>query len=362
MRTNGFTGELFTTAELFDDFFDDLPEAGGFANVGEREDAWEAALAGLGTEGYLKEYDFRPNAAVHFIVVSDETRQTASVPDQEHVNLGGVAPVSQTPLLTEILDDLRHENIDAQGLELLNDVVVTVVAPFWFVPDAFGADQTGENDYYESVLGVDAHIFDEINLDLNSADPLQDVQPGKEDDYIVFKWQDHQSFYPEEDNRIVADDNSGEKVLVSIETDEAMDYQYIRDLFNIPCDGDATVACFKPNGYPNEVLPDGSWNPFLDPDLQELGQKYFSAEEYAFLAWEARGTAWDFGHIQDAFTGWIGTDQQVTDNRDNFAGHDDENSMFSMMNEAFVDDTFEKIKLQIADFDRSGASLAKTST
>ena len=153
---------------------------------------------------------------------------------------------------------------------------------------------------------------------------------------------------------MIADDNGGAEILMGTLSQQAVDYQDIRDLFNNPCDGDPNVACFDQQGYPEENIPSGYWNPFLAPDLQELGQATFDAEEYAFLAWEARGTAWDFRLIQDSFGTWIGNDQNVTANRENFTGFGDEDSRVSMLNRAFDDDTFEKIKLQIADFDRSG--------
>jgi hypothetical protein len=101
--------------------------------------------------------------------------------------------------------------------------------------------------------------------------------------------------------------------------------------------------------------PENAWE---DDYENFIPQSAFDGEEYAFLTWEARGTAWDFDVFEDLFTGWTGngtTTSSIAQSSDNFSGFNDPDSEFSLFNRTFVDDTFEKIKLQLVDFDRSGA-------
>ncbi len=148
-----------------------------FNNSGDQEDIWEAASTGIGVDTIMSAYEFRPQAAVHLIAVTDEFRQFKS-------NMGGTTS-SGGSLFFEILDELRHPNITtASGFQILNDAVLTTVAPFDFETDEFGLN-LGPN---EKLFGLDVHVLGEVNLDLNRPSPNDDIEPGVADDYVIFKF------------------------------------------------------------------------------------------------------------------------------------------------------------------------------
>ncbi len=132
-------------------------------------------------------------------------------------------------------------------------------------------------------------------------------------------------------------------------------YQVVRGLFDNPCDVVTYLDCGFVNarGVFQPIATPGQFNPFNEPDFQGIGQDNFFAEEYAFLTWEARGTVWEFTEtIKDNFLGWIGDDLEASSA--NFLDLDNDSSVISVFNSTFVDDTFEKIKIQVADFDQDG--------
>ncbi|MFC1758118.1 dockerin type I domain-containing protein [Planctomycetota bacterium] len=411
-------GGVFGNADDVDDFL------AQFTNEGSSEDGYNAideAIDLVGDGGY----SFRANAAVHFILVSDEVRSGA-----ENTNVG--TTINDDPIFELLLSQLYENEITTHdpyntsnsSLSVLNDAIVTSVA-FYDFDEAYGPGEDGilvpdpysvpdppppcdPNVYPDPVdcpvgdfpaqfpldeaeweiMGVDAHVLSGINLDANrrtEADAAADkiVPATSIDDYVVFsrrlkKSQEDYDFDTSEYEFVVdanrMRDTSGNGAVQDGLLDAAelnpptgvpsTAYEQVRYAFDNPCELNA------PNDPCNELYQ-------YDPDAiseSVIEQDNYRAEEYAFMTWEARGTAWDFTIIKREFLGWdagvddfdssgAATASEIAGSRYNFNGVDDpdtpqdeydEFAAINLFNRAFVDDTFEKIKLQVADFDSSG--------
>ncbi|MCA9215293.1 MAG: VWA domain-containing protein [Planctomycetales bacterium] len=402
--------EAFASADQIDSYL------ATFENDGTSEDGYNAideAIDLVGDGGY----DFRANAAVHFILISDEFRS-----DALNNNVG--TTINGDPIFELLLSALYEDEISTfdpynetiSSLSVLNDAIITSVAAYDFVEaydensiGILGSDpysvpdppppcslpdreQCPVGDFPEQfpldeaeweIMGVDANILNGINVDANrrtAANPDADrvIPATSTDEYVVFSRRLKKSEFDYED----PDDK-----------EYVVDANWIRESNAAVAKGllDA-VELNPPAGVPTTAYEQVRYafdNPLENPcgnnpncdDLYHyhpasladsvIYQDSYHGEEYAFLTWEARGTAWDFEIIKDQFQGW---DENVVDNpaasaaeiagsRYNFAGIDDpdtpqdeydEFAMINLFNQAFVDDTFEKIKLQIADFDSSG--------
>ena len=97
----------------------------------------------------------------------------------------------------KLLDQLRASNLwtGQGGDNVLADAVLTAVAPFDFqensLLDTDQFDPGGEgrtiDDFFATVLGVDVHVLDNINLDANNPDPEDDKSATDiDDDLVVF--------------------------------------------------------------------------------------------------------------------------------------------------------------------------------
>jgi hypothetical protein len=301
-------GQLFGNAAELELALDGLQTEQPFAA---EEDAWDGIGRSVTSPFVqpLSNYEFRPNAAVHLIVISDDER-TREVPNEEL-------------LFFDLLDEFRHENLNTNDptdplLRVLNDAVVTVVADFQF--DLLDLDGDGDSGNPEEppVFGIDVHALDNVNLDLNSENPDDDIM-SQDDEFVIFI---HQEGPGTDDDIIVAEVRKGpdEGMLLIDRDDEDIVYQDVRTAFEF------------------------DYDPTVDPDddFRVIGQNGFEAEPYAFLSWEARGTTWDSAIIRD--------EQNYDSSNNEFR----DTEQIRLFNRAFVDDTFEKIKLQVADFDTDG--------
>ncbi|MFC1757318.1 hypothetical protein ACFL2H_00930 [Planctomycetota bacterium] len=296
-----------------------------FTDVGQNsEDGWLALANAVGVQNVDNhpfrndtnepldldgsDFEFRSDAAVYFILVADEIRAqepsfgpTVEEPGEDCFNEGECHN-----LFFHLIDQMQAENINtgAGNPNVLNDAILTTVAPYKF------NDRTTEIDTaVTKIYGVDAHILDAVNVDRNaeyvSTENLgADVVAGNpvEDMFVVFG--------NNGSNKVSADVISG--------VDAAVNSDLLNDDYQ-----DLRVDLADPFGYYNGT-----------PGLVE--QSSFDSEGYAFLTWEARGTAWDFEIIRHEYDGGP------------FSADVD------LFNQTFVDDTFEKIKLQIADFNHDG--------
>jgi hypothetical protein len=298
-----------------------------FANSGSNSEvAFNALTEALGVDDLWSQngmdvpplLEFRANAAVQVIVVTDEVNEeepilygpTVGEPDCD---------VEETcrNLFFELVNELQAPNLDTEdvpALPALKDAVVTMVAPFDFDESRMNA---GAN---RRIFGVDVHILDQVNVDKNASvanDPTVqnlagDIVASTSDNFVIFHGDD-----TEQNGNVIADVRTGvtagEQLL-----DAGVDYQTLRSEFA---------------------------NPFGTVDNI---QQNFNAEDYAFFTWEARGTAWDFEVIRGKY------DHETFE-----LINGSSTSLGEQFNKAFVDDVFEKIRLQITDFDNSGrVSLA----
>lgn len=292
-------------ANLFGSLQDVLAEFANFADSGANEDGWDAVGRGLGIIDAMVEYVFRPEAAVHLVLVGDEPR------DVDDANFGLE--------FFNILDAMQSENLTTTtpGLGVLNDAVLTAVSPTDY-SNSFGGIESDNR-----IFGIDPHIMDNVNIDLNSLNPGDDVSsPDVADQFVFFEFDDTGA------SALLANQTVGIGA-ADVFIDTPPGYQAVRSAFANPC----LVNCL-----PTE------YNPNMGLDNQVVGQDRWNSEVYTFLAWESRGTAWDFHVVLDNFDVPTGT----------FPGLSNPLSEISLFNRAFVDDTFEKLKLQIADFNKDG--------
>ena len=308
-----------------------------FSNSGGEEDAFLGLAHAIGVVDVhrpdendqivpmtvLPQLTFRPNAAIHVIMISDEGSDTEEHHLGPEIGPAGCFdittaeagdPVCENNIFFELINNLRAENLPTNGpLPALSDAVFTSVAPYDF--NEGGLQVTGE-----TILGIDAHILDNVNLDKNSPDPNDpskqdlsaDVLPGiVNDNFAILTG----SSTVDDVNVEVRDSANASDLLMDEDYHSAAELVLRKDL------ADANTEPFtrllqSPNGASSK----------------------FAADDYAFFTWEARGTAWDFEVLRNGYENGEASIPTLVKN----------------FNKAFIDDTFEKIRLQVADFDESG--------
>ncbi len=326
-----------------------------FQDSGGNEDGWRAFDLANGNERNSTEgpkYEFRSSAALHLILITDEQR-TTKVGDTPEVGLGLFTLVSKVTTENAVTDD---------GLDLLSDAVVTAVVPSAFTQMTNPQSQDAWNDYLgiDRIVGVDLHIASGIDVDRNSmynndtciALGLQDkgcINPDgdwttDEDMITLFRIKD-------DNTRIdVQELNEPDAFRVFSEKNQGEEYRY--DDMRRRFIGD-------PNDE-NFVQYDAG----MDFDsFPEFELDLFDAEAYSFLAWEAKGTVWDFAYFNEKFdSGYYGNPDPVPpadrwrELRDEDGDGNPETWVYTkpevdVFTEAFVDDLLEKTLLQTIDFD-----------
>jgi hypothetical protein len=136
-----------------------------FKNAGGNEDGWDGLARAINILSPVNEpiYEFRPEAAVHFILISDEVRDFADGSVNEDLDL------------FMLLAELRSENLETTGQDVLEDAVLTAVTPAGFTNIvAWWSDEIGP----DPILGIDIHVADTVDVDMNSDDPEDDILPG----------------------------------------------------------------------------------------------------------------------------------------------------------------------------------------
>ena len=249
------------------------------------EDIWEAVEFVLQTE------EFRNNAAVHFVVVTDSPGS-----DDSPYPLGPDARVRKGTFDTTLQELINQSSMGSLSVESgtenhVSDAIVTVIggaqfsdgqSVFNFVPS--GYELVGVDINVQDFWGVDNHTSNTLNNDSRAFvinTQTLDVQALQTDF----------DFTPNDDYEDMRDD-------------------IINNTFRVGTD---------PNGFPNVVYPSSINHAGMFGDLN------------AILAWETQGTYWDISHFEGVNT--------ATE------------SSFVAFREMIVDDIFNKVAMQVADFD-----------
>ena len=95
---------------------------------------------------------------------------------------------------------------------------------------------------------------------------------------------------------------------------------------------------------------------------QTYPQEYFFSETYAFLTWETGGTVWDIDHaigknlkmVEDDVFEELDRDELTDQESFQTPRSDPDVDIADLFRAVVVDDIFEKIRLQMVDFDGSG--------
>ncbi|MCA9197216.1 MAG: hypothetical protein KDA87_06745 [Planctomycetales bacterium] len=292
-----------------------------FSNIGHDENPYIGLAHALGVDDVqiwgtpttiAPELQFRPNAAVHVIMVSDEVSDTWEHNFGPEVGPSGcldvseeVSPVCENNIFFELLNQMRAENLPTTGAPSLVDAVFTSVAPYEYNESSLGVSG-------EMILGIDAHILDNVNLDRNSADSNDPQEQDLDADILSGSPNDNFAIFTgtetvDDIDVIVRDSATASDQLLNV------DYDDLRS-----------------------VIRNANEDAINYVQLSTGVSPAFDAEDYAIFTWEARGTAWDFEVIRGKYS-----QNPLPNIVENF-------------NKALVDDTFEKIRMQVVDFDESG--------
>ncbi|MEZ6115116.1 MAG: hypothetical protein R3C28_00865 [Pirellulaceae bacterium] len=167
----------------------------------------------------------------------------------------------------------------------------------------------------DRIIGIDVHVLDNVNVDKNSDDPNNDVLPGQYDDDLTF--------FRIEDG-----------------TDRLYADQYIEP------NAERFLDLDDPSGYQE-------WRTDLDDYSYTYIPLTTGSASYSMLAWESRGTVWDFNYFNDLFDHTSINGCNPAQSNQSCAPWINK-SQVDVFTDAFIDDLFEKFRLQIIDFDGSG--------
>jgi hypothetical protein len=211
------------------------------------------------TDGFVNTpYKFRKNAAVHFVLISDEP-DTVSLraPNGPFVrNLNEMLAVLSMASLTDTNNAPNK----------ISNAVVTAIVPALFT-DIKNTNIGGNPAIADPIMGIDADVFDNWDVDRNQASSTN-----------------HQA-------HVFVHKPTTNKVNVITTTADILDFYG---------HGPGNSIVTKPANYQtdllNRVLADPSV-PYLGDinavPIQHIAQRRFFSERYAFLAWETGGTVWD---------------------------------------------------------------------
>ncbi|MCA9201111.1 MAG: hypothetical protein KDA87_26405, partial [Planctomycetales bacterium] len=275
------------------------------------------------------------NAAVHVVFVSDEPsdERIRTNPNGEEPQF---APIRRT--LTEMLSALSEQSlVDENGNQnTIHDAVVTAIVPAMFqIPGI--SDQPNP----PKILGVDADVLDRYDLDTDTQLP---PSATFDNETHVFVEQNGSISHIESNADITEFYDNNDPAPSNILRFQDADYD--QDIIGLLNQSD--VAYLPADGF--------------DSSEDFLAQRYFFAERYAFLAWETGGTVWDIEHaIGQLMNGTSGPwepddirEQWVENNENVFGTSTRQGQGLANFSKLVVDDIFEKIRLQLVDFDESG--------
>ncbi|MFC1758491.1 vWA domain-containing protein, partial [Planctomycetota bacterium] len=292
---------------LFGDPDEMLAATSNFYNRGGNEDGWEGLARAVNLRD--SQYDFRPEAAVQFILITDEFRNETEV---EGLPVRASAIANEG--LFELASQLHASNLDTLGpMDLLEDAVLT------FIGDAYvdGVRDEWPELGSDEIIGVDVHILDNVNVDKNSADPADDVLAQTVDDDVAF-------FRVDSTNGIYVDHR--------IEAD--------------------VEKYFKFQDFPDPTTYQ-DWRNGLAADTDYEPLMVTGSAQYSMLAWESRGTVWDFEYFNQRFDEDLINGCDPAQQSPSCAPWTDKPEVDAFTN-VVIDDIFEKFRLQILDFDDSG--------
>ncbi|MCA9196944.1 MAG: hypothetical protein KDA87_05370 [Planctomycetales bacterium] len=275
------------------------------------------------TDGFVETlYDFRKNAAVHFVLVSEE-------PSSERLRTTGEASFEAT--LEDMLDILEKQSLrDSDNLpNQIADAVVTTIVPAMFTIPGIS----------DPIMGVDADIFDGWDVDVDTAVPTGApdqqahvfVSDGPNSVDVITTNQDILESYWQNGNSIAQKDANYAGDVLRVLSDP-----------NVPYLGDRNHAFNASN------------------PVEHIGQRHFFAERYAFLAWETGGTVWDIEHavgklLKNSTTPWTPDEVRLETNPNGVFGPNERTGIETpFFREAVIDDIFEKIRLQTVNLDDQG--------
>ncbi|MFC1759050.1 vWA domain-containing protein [Planctomycetota bacterium] len=292
---------------LFGDPAEMLAAMNNFYNDGGYEDGWEGLAHAVNLRD--SQYDFRSEAAVQFVLITDEFRNETEVEG---------TPVRASAIANEGLFDLASQlhasNLDTTGpLDLLEDAVLT------FIGDAYvdGVRDDWPELGSDEIIGIDVHVLDNVNVDKNSVNPADDILTQTVDDDVAF-------FRVDSTNGIYVDHR--------IEAD--------------------VEKYFKFQDFPDPTTYQ-DWRNGLAADTDYEPLMVTGSAQYSMLAWESRGTVWDFEYFNQRFDEDLINGCAPAQQSPSCAPWTDKPAV-DAFTDVVIDDIFEKFRLQILDFDDSG--------
>ena len=331
-------------------------------------------------------YDFRENAAVHFVLLSDEPAEPETRNEQGYdkildelltqmghrrpqINdeLGILFPEAVEDSTGVLLSEANREN--AMGSAVLTSVVPTFFKPGFVEP----ADPTIQIDDNDPIFGIDADILDYFDVDhdrlysdsdldndgINDRDRNGDgINDVPEYEFVAFVCdnceENSQNLRAVRSHTDLVVKSSNPKrqhqgdanldQYIARDTDTGLATGILAELNPYMCDGGFV-------GLP--CLPDEEVEPLRRSIFtnNNIAQENFFSESYAFLTWETGGTVWDVGFVIGQLDS---IERSAISNQNAFEANRlvPNPELRELFTSAVVDDIFEKIKLQSLDFDR----------
>ena len=341
---NDYVNERFWTTDLqelqaaFDQrLHKEIEGPFGFEN----EDGWWAidlAVEGmtvtresLGADGvtgdaseqvYEVAYDFRPNAVVHIILLSDEpggqnTRGEEFVKSLDYtLSSLGIERDAVIGVNGEVLppgpEDASGSLLSVNGFDppntndyenKISHAVVTAIVPAVFHPALLPALPELGLEADDPVFGIDADVFDYFNVDIHS---FVDFNDGPEHDWTAFVCADCDN--PAEggvtnsvdtvlavtrDTDLLVRTTNAARIEFS-QTLPSSEFYYLNKTES--WEEDIPLTGIRPQLSPVDVPEESMAELAYDAKDQTYPQEYFFSETYAFLTWETGGTVWDIDH------------------------------------------------------------------
>lgn len=358
----------------------------GIQLAGGGEDGWDAIHFAAGydenaAEGNVLEEQFRTNAAVHFVVVTD-----APSHDEGPEPLGPVLETRITPdfsaTYSEILTSLQKEHLfDGSDENLVSDAIVTFVSGANFQEDKLPSfDTGGAHDGY-FVFGLDVNVQQGWDVDRDEGSSGNDSTAFIYDGSIVTATADGttdtitvdtvaelgtKDYFHLGDPVMFESTNlppelSDDEVYYIINRVDAEDVggNEIGDSFQLATTMGGTVVPFSaPAGalllhlaplavqITDDIVENDDYVEVLDiirdadflnspgpPSYptSAIAQDTFDGELYGYLTWGTGGTLWDIEPLFDS-------------------GNDIDSPAVNMFMQAMAEDIFEKTAMQVSDF------------